>query len=71
MRTLGFTLVTVAVLATGCWGPERVCNEGEYPARSIEYPDTGGVCVSDGANPPAGYERFPAGETPTYTHEQP
>ncbi len=46
----------------GC-GPEKICRDGEYPARASTN-STGRVCVSDGEEPPAGFERYPAGQEP-------
>lgn len=67
-RTLTVILALVAVMSvSGC--RERTCIEGEYPARSVDHPDTGRVCVPDGQEPPAGYERFPEGQVPTYVDQ--
>lgn len=71
-RTALLFVVCLLVCAalSGCRFRERVCSVGDYPARSIAYPKTGGVCVKNGRRPPAGYETYPAGQTPTYVDQQ-
>ena len=57
----------LALVLTGCWGPEKICSENEYPVRSIKHPEAGaGDCVRDGKPPPEGYETFPPGQEPDY-----
>lgn len=51
MLLLAFTVAAIG--SCGLLLRERVCDRGEYAARSIEYPDTGGVCVPNGKEPPA------------------
>ncbi|WP_218122294.1 SCO0607 family lipoprotein [Blastococcus aurantiacus] len=68
------TVVTVLALAaalgaSGCSPQERVCSSGEYPVRTVESTDGGMACVPDGEEPPAGYERFPAGEVPEFVDD--
>jgi hypothetical protein len=67
-RTVVTVLSVVVVGATlgvsDCSLEERVCSSGEYPVRTVESTDGGMACVPDGAEPPTGYERFPAGEVP-------
>jgi hypothetical protein len=74
LRTRTAALVLAGMLMSpalsACRFRERVCSVGEYPARSIAYPKTGGVCVRNGQRPPAGYETYPAGKTPTYVDQQ-
>jgi hypothetical protein len=65
-----FLVFAIAALVPGCGViKERVCRRGEYAARAISAPETGRVCVPNGEEPPSGYERFPPGETPTYTRD--
>jgi hypothetical protein len=73
-RLAGPALWLLAVLlagtaVAGCDYRERVCSAGEYPARSVEYPDSGRICVQDGSVPPSGYTTFPSGRTPTYADQ--
>jgi len=72
-RTRIVVLILVAALGrpvlVSCRFRERVCHVGEYAARSIAYPRTGRLCVPTGQPPPAGYENFPAGSTPTYVDQ--
>jgi hypothetical protein len=71
-RITAFSLLGVLACAalTACHYRERVCFVGQYPARSIAYPKTGKVCVKNGHRPPAGYETYPAGKTPTYVDQE-
>ena len=63
-------LLVTAVLGTGgCSSRERVCSSGEYPVRTVDPSDGGLACAPDGEEPPAGYERFPAGEEPEYVDD--
>ncbi len=62
-------LATATVLVGGCQIRERMCSEGEYPVRSIRFPDTGRACVTEGEQPPKGYETFPPGEVPEFVDE--
>ncbi|MFN8075158.1 MAG: lipoprotein [Kineosporiaceae bacterium] len=67
-RTVPVLLALLAVLTlSGC--RERMCEEGQYPARSTQFPETGRVCVPVGQEPPVGYERFPAGQEPTFVDQ--
>jgi hypothetical protein len=61
-------VLTVAVGSGSC-GREKLCRDGEYPAVSEEFPESGRVCVPAGQAPPAGYRTYPAGQTPTYLDE--
>lgn len=62
----------IATLTAGCGEfRERVCERGEYAARAVAAPKSGRVCVPNGREPPPGYERFPAGQTPTYLEDDP
>ena len=62
--------VALTVLAGSACGRERICNEGEYPVKSIRFPDTGRTCVKDGDEPPKGYETYPPGEVPTFIGDE-
>ena len=63
-------LLVLTVLGTGgCSFQERVCRSGEYPVRTVDPTDAGLACAPDGEEPPAGYERFPAGEVPEYVDD--
>jgi hypothetical protein len=67
---LSKTVAAAAVLglvtgSVGC-GRERMCRDGEYPAVSTEFPESGRVCVPGGQAPPTGYTTYPPGQTPTY-----
>ncbi|MDN3027989.1 hypothetical protein [Streptomyces sp. S.PB5] len=54
-----------AVTLTGCAGweyQESICSSGEYPVLAVGT--TGSACVADGAEPDAGYARYPEGKVP-------
>lgn len=70
-RAIAGVLVVVAGLAlAGCTGiREANCQDDEYPAWSINYPDTGGACVPNGQDPGPGYARFPEGHVPYWLDE--
>ena len=55
--------VTAAVL-TGCSFQieEASCGGGQYPVLAVG--STGGDCVPNGEEPPAGYARYPEGKVP-------
>ncbi|GAB2855938.1 hypothetical protein GCM10022221_64440 [Actinocorallia aurea] len=66
-RVGGAALAGAAALATltGCSGfeyREDICNTAEYPALSVG--GTGSACFPDGAEPAAGYARYPEGKVP-------
>ncbi|MEV0118439.1 hypothetical protein AB0H77_35210 [Streptomyces sp. NPDC050844] len=72
VRRGGIRVVTAAlasaaavVVLTGCAGleyKEDICSSGEYPVMSVG--GTGGACVSDKKDPPAGFVRYPKGKVP-------
>ncbi|WP_306215583.1 SCO0607 family lipoprotein [Actinoplanes sp. RD1] len=64
-------LASTMVLLTlsGCWGPDAMCGNGEYPVKAVNS-TTGGACVPDGEEPPAGYVRYPEGKTPTHVGDK-
>ncbi|MER6045157.1 hypothetical protein ABT136_31165 [Streptomyces sp. NPDC001856] len=65
LAAAAFASVAAVVALTGCSGweyREDVCASGEYPVLSVG--GTGGACVSDGKEPPAGYARYPQGKVP-------
>lgn len=51
-------------------GSGEVCSEGEYPAYSQKFPETGGYCVRDGEQPDKGYAAYPKGLVPEYVSEE-
>ena len=64
--------VLFAVLATavtGCSIRERICASGQYPVKAVGN-TTGRTCVPDGAEPPEGYVRYPAGQVPRYVDDE-
>ena len=69
MTALSALLVGAALGASGCSLQERVCGSGEYPVRTVDPTDSGMACAPDGEEPPAGYERFPAGEVPEFVDD--
>lgn len=70
---LGLVLLAAALAAgplTGCEPfRERACSDGAYPVWSLEFPETGGACVTDGEEPPRGYATYPPGLVPEYEDE--
>jgi hypothetical protein len=68
------TALLVLVVGTGlgtsgCSLEERICSSGEYPVRTVDPTDGGMACAPDSEEPPAGYERFPAGEVPEFVDD--
>jgi hypothetical protein len=63
--TLG-CLVIFQFGVTGC--TEHVCGSEFYPVAHIG--DGGGYCVKKGADPKAGYIRFPKGKVPNTTRDK-
>ncbi|MFJ8076621.1 SCO0607 family lipoprotein [Streptomyces sp. NPDC096176] len=57
---------SAAVVAlTGCASfeyKEDICMGNEYPVLTVN--GTGGACVSNGEEPPAGFARYPEGKVP-------
>ncbi|MGA5300424.1 SCO0607 family lipoprotein [Nucisporomicrobium flavum] len=73
MRTRTMSMVSVAALAAmfllgGC-AEDAMCSSGEYPVKAIRS-TTGGACVPDGQDPPAGYVRYPAGKVPQHVDDK-
>ncbi len=72
-RSLVIALSAVVVVTTlgtsGCTIRERVCGSDEYPVRTVDPTNDGSACAAEGEDPPAGYERYPAGEVPEYVDE--
>lgn len=72
-RNLLTALSVLAVVAglgsSGCSLRERVCGSDEYPVRTVDRAADGMACAPDGEEPPAGYERFPAGQEPEFVDE--
>ncbi|WP_238007890.1 hypothetical protein KZZ52_30255 [Dactylosporangium sp. AC04546] len=73
MRTktasLAAAALTAALLSGGCLGRDKICRNGEYPAKAVGNP-TGRVCVRDGRDPPPGYVRYPAGKVPAHVDDE-
>jgi hypothetical protein len=69
---LGLSGVLLVAPLAGCMfmEPEAVCSEGEYPAYSEKFPETGGYCVPDGEQPDKGFAAYPEGLVPEYVSEQ-
>ncbi|BCB85839.1 SCO0607 family lipoprotein [Phytohabitans suffuscus] len=72
--TIGRLLLATAAVASlaaaaGCEYREQVCSTGEYPVKAVGG-TTGGACVKDGEEPPAGYVRYPAGKVPEYVDDE-
>jgi hypothetical protein len=61
--------IAITFLATGCSVRERICGDGEYPAKAVGN-TTGRVCVAHGTEPPHGYVRYPEGKAPTYVDDE-
>jgi hypothetical protein len=53
--------VVCAPLLSGCI-PQAICAGDAYPVMRVG--GTGRQCVAEGAEPPAGFVRFPAGKVP-------
>jgi len=68
-KLFGALLAVTAVAAAlaGC-DPfrERTCSAGEYPVWSVQFPESGGACVSEGKEPMRGYARYPTGLVPEF-----
>jgi hypothetical protein len=63
------SLTAALLTGAGCNLRERVCRQGEYPVKAVGN-RTGAACVADGAEPPAGYVRYPAGKEPVYVGDE-
>jgi hypothetical protein len=68
------SLITAAGLAAllltgGCTFQDAMCSDGEYPVKAVDS-TTGGACVKDGEEPPAGYVRYPAGKVPKHVDDE-
>jgi hypothetical protein len=63
------TALATAMLAGGCSFQDAICRGGEYPVKAIGNA-TGGACVPDNQNPPAGYVRYPAGKVPKHVDDK-
>ena len=74
MRTRMISIVTVTGLAgmmllSGCTLQDAMCSSGEYPVKAVRS-TTGGTCVPDGEEPPAGYVRYPQGKVPEHVDDK-
>lgn len=65
MTVVATTLLTGPLLLAGCWGPDAMCSDGEYPVLAVNS-TTGGACVPVGEQPPRGYVRHPDGKVPRH-----
>ncbi|MEU8651701.1 hypothetical protein [Streptomyces sp. NPDC048737] len=59
-----------AALLTGCslQIEEAMCGDGEYPVLAVG--STGGSCVPNVEEPPAGYARYPEGKVPEHVGDE-
>ena len=62
---LAISGIATVVLVSGCLPKERVCSEGEYPAKGVGTPH-GAMCQTNGQEPPEGYVRYPEGKVPVH-----
>ncbi len=71
MRTTRTALVLVFGLSLlgGCSFREAICSGGEYPVQAVNS-TSGRACVADGAEPPAGYVRYPEGKVPKHVDDE-
>ena len=56
-------------LLSGCSLQDAMCSSGEYPVKAVRS-TTGGACVPDGEEPPAGYVRYPEGKVPKHVDDE-
>lgn len=63
------TALATLLLAGGCGFHDAMCSSGEYPVKAVRS-TTGGDCVKDGEEPPAGYVRYPQGKVPKYVDDE-
>ncbi|MEU1535985.1 SCO0607 family lipoprotein [Streptomyces fagopyri] len=72
-RTIALLVAGAAItgLATACSTDIRdhMCEAGEYPVASVGS-SSGGACVGNGKQPPAGYVRYPAGKVPQHVDDK-
>jgi len=57
-----------AVLSLGGCAQDAICGSGDYPV--LQVGGTGRQCVAKGQQPPAGWSRFPAGQTPAHVDDK-
>ena len=69
MTALSSLVVAAAPGASGCSVQGRVRTSGEHPVRTVDSTHCGVACAPDGEEPPAGYERSPAGRTPEFVDD--
>jgi hypothetical protein len=70
IRSISAALLVAAGLAAGgCELRDKVCAGGQYPVKAVGN-TTGATCVPDGAEPPAGYVRYPEGKQPVYVDDE-
>ncbi|MHA6762939.1 SCO0607 family lipoprotein [Streptacidiphilus sp. PAMC 29251] len=70
-RTLALLVAGAAVsVSAGCSIDTRdhICRSSEYPVAPIGS-SGGGACVDNGAQPPSGYVRYPAGQVPQHVDD--
>ncbi|MFE0811861.1 SCO0607 family lipoprotein [Streptomyces sp. NPDC058794] len=65
---LALACATAAAVLTGCSMEEAICGGGEYPVLGVG--GTGGACVPNGEEPPAGYTRYPEGKVPEHVDDE-
>lgn len=56
-----------ALLVAGC-GADAICGSRDYPV--LQVGGTGRQCVAKGAEPPAGWTRYPAGKEPEHVDDE-
>jgi hypothetical protein len=62
-------LLAGMLLVGGCSIRDAMCRSGEYPVKAV-HSTTGGACVKNGEDPPAGYVRYPAGKVPKHVGDE-
>lgn len=68
-RLLTVAAMAAAFLAGGCTIQDAICGGDDYPVKLIGS-TTGGDCVPEGEEPPAGYVRYPAGKVPKHVDDE-
>lgn len=63
LAVLAFIAAALVYAVTTFEWNERICRNGEYPARGANG-DTSRICVRNDQEPPPGFERYPAGQVP-------
>lgn len=69
MTAVATTGMLGLLLLAGCWGPDAMCSSGEYPVKAVNS-TSGGVCVANDEDPPAGFVRYPEGKVPQHVGDE-